>query len=58
MGEWPVHCFKAYDIRGLSGEELSDDFAYRLEERWQLTLSAHHLLSAEISENPVAMLLI
>ena len=30
MGEWPVHCFKAYDIRGLSGEELSDEFAYRL----------------------------
>ena len=30
MGEWPTHCFKAYDIRGLSGEELSDEFAYRL----------------------------
>ena len=30
MGEWPLHCFKAYDIRGLSGEELSDDFSYRL----------------------------
>ena len=30
MGEWPLHCFKAYDIRGLSGEELSDEFAYRL----------------------------
>ncbi|RJU88361.1 MAG: phosphomannomutase/phosphoglucomutase, partial [Candidatus Poseidoniales archaeon] len=30
MGEWPTHCFKAYDIRGLSGDELSDEFAYRL----------------------------
>ena len=30
MTEWPVSCFKAYDIRGLSGEELSDEFAYRL----------------------------
>ena len=30
MTEWPESCFKAYDIRGLSGEELSDDFAYRL----------------------------
>ena len=30
MGEWPLHCFKAYDIRGLSGEELSDEFSYRL----------------------------
>ena len=30
MTEWPVSCFKAYDIRGLSGDELSDDFAYRL----------------------------
>ena len=30
MTEWPVSCFKAYDIRGLSGAELSDEFAYRL----------------------------
>ena len=30
MTEWPVSCFKAYDIRGLSGGELSDEFAYRL----------------------------
>ena len=30
MTEWPVSCFKAYDIRGLSGKELSDEFAYRL----------------------------
>ena len=34
MSEWPVHCFKAYDIRGLaSGDgsgELTTDFAYRL----------------------------
>ena len=30
MGDWPVHCFKAYDIRGLAGEDLSDEFAYRL----------------------------
>ena len=30
MTEWPVSCFKAYDIRGLSGQELSDEFAYRL----------------------------
>ena len=30
MTGWPVSCFKAYDIRGLSGDELSDEFAYRL----------------------------
>ena len=30
MNEWPESCFKSYDIRGLSGEELSDEFAYRL----------------------------
>ena len=30
MTEWPVSCFKAYDIRGLSGDELNDEFAYRL----------------------------
>ena len=30
MTQWPVSCFKAYDIRGLSGDELSDEFAYRL----------------------------
>tara|TARA_B100000242_G_scaffold190113_1_gene136855 strand:- start:247 stop:1689 length:1443 start_codon:yes stop_codon:yes gene_type:complete len=30
MGEWPTQCFKAYDIRGLAGDELSDDFSYRL----------------------------
>ena len=30
MAEWATHCFKAYDIRGLSGEELNDEFAYRL----------------------------
>ena len=30
MSQWPVSCFKAYDIRGLSGDELSDEFAYRL----------------------------
>jgi len=28
--DWPRHCFKAYDIRGLSGDELTPDFAYRL----------------------------
>ena len=30
MSQWAVSCFKAYDIRGLSGDELSDEFAYRL----------------------------
>ena len=34
MSEWPVHCFKAYDIRGLANGdgtgELTPDFAYRL----------------------------
>ena len=34
MGEWPVHCFKAYDIRGLANGdgtgELTPEFAYRL----------------------------
>ena len=28
--EWPQHCFKAYDIRGLSGSEINDVFAERL----------------------------
>jgi len=28
--EWPRHCFKAYDIRGLSAGEIDDRFAYRL----------------------------
>ena len=28
--EWPEHCFKAYDIRGLSGEEITEEFALRL----------------------------
>ena len=34
MSEWPVHCFKAYDIRGLANGdgtgELTPQFAYRL----------------------------
>ena len=34
MDEWPVQCFKAYDIRGLSNGdgtgELTPPFAYRL----------------------------
>mgnify|MGYP005717993891 FL=1 len=34
MGEWPVQCFKAYDIRGLANSdgtvELTTQFAYRL----------------------------
>ena len=30
MGEWPTHCFKAYDIRGLSEQELTGEFSYRL----------------------------
>ena len=34
MGEWPVQCFKAYDIRGLANGdgsgELTPEFAYRL----------------------------
>ena len=34
MSEWPVHCFKAYDIRGLANGdgtgELTPEFAYRL----------------------------
>ena len=34
MDEWPVQCFKAYDIRGLANGdgtgELTPDFAYRL----------------------------
>ena len=39
MSEWPEHCFKAYDIRGLSSSseqdapptgDLTTDFAYRL----------------------------
>ncbi len=27
---WPLHCFKAYDIRGLAGSELDEAFAHRL----------------------------
>ena len=27
---WPLHCFKAYDIRGLADKELSEEFAERL----------------------------
>ena len=34
MDEWPVQCFKAYDIRGLANGdgsgELTPQFAYRL----------------------------
>ena len=30
MSEWPEHCFKAYDIRGLSGTDLTKEFALRL----------------------------
>ena len=34
MSEWPLHCFKAYDIRGLANGdgtgELTPEFAYRL----------------------------
>lgn len=34
MGEWPIQCFKAYDIRGLANSdgtgELTPEFAYRL----------------------------
>ncbi|SVC97359.1 uncharacterized protein METZ01_LOCUS350213, partial [marine metagenome] len=27
---WPEHCFKAYDIRGIAGSELTEKFAHRL----------------------------
>ena len=51
MDEWPVHCFKAYDIRGhANGDgtgDLTPKFAYRLEEQWQHTLSATLLLLGE-----------
>ena len=30
MSQWPEHCFKAYDIRGLSGTDLNAEFALRL----------------------------
>jgi phosphomannomutase/phosphoglucomutase len=30
MTEWALHCFKAYDIRGIAGSELNDSFAERL----------------------------
>ena len=30
MGEWALHCFKAYDIRGIAHSELDSTFADRL----------------------------
>ena len=51
MGEWPVHCFKVYDIRGLSGEELSDDFSYRPGRAMAAISIVHHLRLVETSVN-------
>ena len=28
--DWPLHCFKAYDIRGLANTEIDQKFATRL----------------------------
>ena len=30
MAEWALHCFKAYDIRGIAYDELDEKFAERL----------------------------
>ena len=30
MSEWALHCFKAYDIRGIAHDELDEKFAQRL----------------------------
>ncbi|MBA45148.1 MAG: phosphomannomutase [Euryarchaeota archaeon] len=30
MAEWALHCFKAYDIRGIAYDELDEEFADRL----------------------------
>ncbi|HJM66838.1 MAG TPA: hypothetical protein QF555_04770, partial [Candidatus Thalassarchaeaceae archaeon] len=30
MAEWALHCFKAYDIRGIANNELDEAFADRL----------------------------
>ena len=30
MSEWALHCFKAYDIRGIAYDELDNKFAERL----------------------------
>ena len=30
MAEWALHCFKAYDIRGIAYDELDQEFAERL----------------------------
>ena len=30
MAEWALHCFKAYDIRGIAYDELDHEFAERL----------------------------
>ena len=30
MAEWALHCFKAYDIRGIAYDELDNKFAERL----------------------------
>ena len=49
MGEWPVQCFKAYDIRGLANGdgsgELTPQFAYDWVVQWQSILVASGLLS-------------
>ena len=51
MDEWPVQCFKAYDIRGLANGdgtgELTPNFAYRLGRAMRLTLIAAPLQSDE-----------
>ncbi len=38
-GKWPEHVFRSYDIRGLAGKEISEDFAHALGQ----TLGTHVL---------------
>ena len=51
MDEWPVQCFKAYDIRGLANGdgsgELTPEFAYRLGRAMATSLVAMLLLLDE-----------
>lgn len=41
---FPAHIFKAYDVRGLLGSELSEDIAYRVGYSFALYLRQHNLI--------------
>ena len=50
MSEWPEHCFKAYDIRGLSGTDLTKNSLSDSEKHLLLTSQAKKSLLAETLE--------